>query len=308
MSTRELVVLGTASQVPTRYRNHNGYLMLWDDRGLLFDPGEGVQRQMILAGVASGRITRILITHFHGDHCLGLPGVLQRISLDGVPHPVTVHYPDSGQRFFDRLRHASIYRDNATIISEPVSTAGVVHQDRAFTIEARQLSHSAPTWGWQVREPDGHAFVPQRLADHGLTGPAVGVLRREGIVVADGREVRLEDVSVARPGQSMAFIMDTRLCDAAFELAVGVDMLVCEATYAQSEAREAHDHGHLTAAQAGRIAAEGGVNTLVLTHFSQRYRNTDQHVREARAVFDGRVIAAEDLLRVPMPRRGARPR
>lgn len=96
MSVRELVVLGTASQVPTRYRNHNGYLLRWDGAGLLFDPGEGTQRQMLLAGVSATDVTRICVTHFHGDHCLDLPGVIQRLSLDGVPHPVDAHYPATG--------------------------------------------------------------------------------------------------------------------------------------------------------------------------------------------------------------------
>jgi ribonuclease BN (tRNA processing enzyme) len=93
VSHRELVVLGTASQAPTRSRNHNGYFLRWDDEGLLFDPGEGTQRQMLFAGVTASQITRICITHFHGDHCLGLPGVLQRMSLDRVPHVVEVCYP-----------------------------------------------------------------------------------------------------------------------------------------------------------------------------------------------------------------------
>ena len=94
---RELVVLGTASQVPTRTRNHNGYLLRWDGEGLLFDPGEGTQRQMIHAGVSAAQITRICLTHLHGDHCFGLPGVLSRLALDGVAHPVHLHYPAIGR-------------------------------------------------------------------------------------------------------------------------------------------------------------------------------------------------------------------
>ncbi len=109
MSARELVVLGTASQVPTRHRNHNGYLLRWDAEGLLFDPGEGTQRQMLFAGVASSAITRICLTHFHGDHCLGVPGVVQRLSLDRVAHPVHAHYPASGAHWFARLRYATAY-------------------------------------------------------------------------------------------------------------------------------------------------------------------------------------------------------
>ena len=96
MSVRELVVLGTASQVPTRHRNHNGYVLRWDGEGILFDPGEGTQRQMLRAGVAAHDLHRICVTHFHGDHSLGLAGVIQRINLDRVPHPVTAHYPALG--------------------------------------------------------------------------------------------------------------------------------------------------------------------------------------------------------------------
>src|SRR4051812_23801014 len=97
MSAREVVFLGTASQVPTRTRNHNALMLVWGDLGILFDPGEGTQRQMTLAGLSVRQITHIAVTHFHGDHCLGLAGIIQRLSLDQVPHPVEVLYPASGQ-------------------------------------------------------------------------------------------------------------------------------------------------------------------------------------------------------------------
>ena len=121
MSIREAVFLGTASQVPTRTRNHNAVFLFWDDLGILFDPGEGTQRQMVRAGLPASRITHIAVTHFHGDHCLGLPGIIQRLSLDGVEHPVEVIYPRSGQVYLERLRHASIFYDGATIVPRPVA-------------------------------------------------------------------------------------------------------------------------------------------------------------------------------------------
>ena len=123
MAAREVTVLGTASQVPTRYRNHNGYLLRWDDEGILFDPGEGTQRQMTFAGVTTAAITRICITHFHGDHRLGLAGISQRISLDRVPHPVFVHYPHSWQIYYEPLRAASPFKDVADIVPLPILAA-----------------------------------------------------------------------------------------------------------------------------------------------------------------------------------------
>src|SRR3954452_7904984 len=104
MSTREFVVLGTASQAPTRSRAHNGYLLRWDGEGILFDPGEGTQRQFTHAGVSATAVTRICITHFHGAHGLGLPGMIMRLALDGGRLPVPVHYPASGEEYFQRLR------------------------------------------------------------------------------------------------------------------------------------------------------------------------------------------------------------
>src|SRR5260370_38512566 len=120
MSTREVVFLGTASQVPTRARNHNALMLLWDDLGILFDPGEGTQRQMTVAGLSSSQITHVAITHFHGDHCLGLAGLIQRLSLDGVAHPVEVLYPASGQVFFERLRHPSLFHDRTNLAPRPI--------------------------------------------------------------------------------------------------------------------------------------------------------------------------------------------
>ncbi len=305
MSNRELVVLGTASQAPTRRRNHNGYFLRWDAEGLLFDPGEGTQRQMLFAGVTASQVNRICVTHFHGDHCLGLPGVLQRMSLDRVAHPVDAYYPAENEEVFGRLRHASLFHDTLELRQHPVSGDGAVAELPGFRLEARPLSHLVPTVGYRLAEPDGRRMLPQELVARGISGPDIGRLQRAGRLLAGGRLVTLEEVSAPRRGQRFAFVMDTRLCDAAFELAEGADMLVCEATFTDADAALARDYGHLTAGQAGRIAAEAGARLLVLTHFSQRYetRPASEVRAEAAAVFGGEVVVADDLDRIPMPRR-----
>jgi ribonuclease Z len=300
MSVREFVVLGTASQVPTRHRNHNGYLLRWDGEGVLFDPGEGTQRQMLRAGVAAHDIDRICVTHFHGDHSLGLAGVIQRINLDQVPHPVTAHYPASGQRFFDRLRYATAYRETVKLTEAPVAADGVLATTPAYTLEARRLSHPVESFGYRLTEPDGVRMLPERLAAHGIKGPDVGRIQREGVLGG----VRLEDVSEVRRGQRFAFVMDTRLCDGVHVLAEGCDMLVIESTFLDEDAVLAEDHGHLTAGQAAAVAREAGVRHLVLTHFSQRYSDPGLFAQQARAAgFDGELTVAHDLVRVPLPKR-----
>ncbi|MFI1990153.1 ribonuclease Z [Actinoplanes sp. NPDC020271] len=295
---RELVVLGTASQVPTRHRNHNGYLLRFDDEVILFDPGEGTQRQLLLAGLPVTPIKRICITHFHGDHSLGLPGILQRISLDRVPHPVAVHYPAGGQEFYDRLRHATSYWDNADILPSPVG-AGFLTETSAGHLTALPLKHSIEAYGYRLTEPDTRRMLPELLTAHGISGPAIGELQRTGHL----GPVTLDQVSAARPGQSMAFIMDTGLCDNVYTLAQGVDLLVIESTFLAEDAAMAAQVGHLTAGQAAAVARESQARHLVLTHFSQRYPDPSRFLEEARKEFDGPITVAEDLMRVPFPAR-----
>ncbi len=294
------MVLGTASQVPTRHRNHNGYVLLWDGQGIMFDPGEGTQRQMLRAGVAAHDLHRICVTHFHGDHSLGLAGVIQRINLDRVPHPVTAHYPASGQRFFDRLRYATAYRETVRLTEAPVAEDGPLDVTPSYTLDAMKLSHPVESYGYRLTEPDGRRMLPRLLAEHGIKGPDVGRLQKEGRLGG----VTLEEVSEVRRGQRFAFVMDTRLCDGVHALAEGCDMLVIESTFLDEDERLATDHGHLTAGQAARVAVDAGVRHLVLTHFSQRYPDPDAYERQARAAgFDGELTVARDLLRVPLPKR-----
>ncbi|MEV7007908.1 ribonuclease Z [Streptosporangium sp. NPDC051022] len=306
MSLRELVVLGTSSAVPTRHRNHNGYLLLWDGQGFLFDPGEGTQRQMLLAGVGSHDITWICVTHFHGDHCLGVPGIVQRVARDGVLHRIGAVYPASGETYWRRLRHATAFADTSVITEHPVSGEHARLDAGPVTLTARPLSHPIESYGYRVDEPDGHRMLPSLLAERGITGPSIGELQRTGTVVApDGTTVTLEECSAPRPGQSAAFVMDTRLCEGVFALAAGVDLLVIESTFLSGESALAERYGHLTAAQAGLVAAESGVRRLVLTHFSERYVADDEprFLDEARRSFGGDIVLAHDLTRVAVPRR-----
>ena len=291
---RELVVVGTASQLPTRTRNHNGDLLRWDGEGLLFDPGEGTQRQMIHAGVAATQVTRICLTHVHGDHCYGLPGVLSRMALDGVQHPVHLHYPASGEPMVRAL--VAVASPGVDLRLVPHGAAGHITED----LEVRPLRHRIDAFGYRLTERAGRTLLPERLAAAGIAGPDVGRLQREGRL----RGVRLEDVSVPRPGQRFAFVMDTAPCAGAEELAEAADLLVTECTFADDDAALAEQYLHLTAGQAGAIAGRAGARNLVLTHFSSRYTEVAELEGQARRRAGGAVVrAAEDLDRFGFPRR-----
>jgi ribonuclease Z len=300
MSRRELVVLGTAAQTPTRHRNHNACLLRWDDEVILFDPGESAQRQIVLAGESSSSIRRICITHFHGDHCLGLPGVLLRLALDRVDHPIDIYYPASGEPQLERLRHSTVSDETVEVRPHPLTGRAEADAGPPFRLLAIPLDHEPETLGWRLDEPDGRRMLPDRLAALGVHGPDIRDLQRAGRLRVDGRIVTLEEVSELRRGQSFAFVMDTRMCEAATELAAGVDLLVCESTFLDDEQTLADRFQHLTARQAAWLAREAGARRLVLTHFSRRHASDEDYRREAAALFPD-VIAAHDLLRVPVP-------
>jgi ribonuclease Z len=259
-----VIVLGTSSQVPTRYRNHNGYLVRWGDEGFLFDPGENTNRQFALADADPTSVTKICVTHFHGDHCLGLAGLFHRLGREGVRHAIDVYFPAYGQVFVERALVACRDSGDADVRLHPFPNEGVVYDDGRFRLSARRLSHSIETFGYRLEE-----------------------------LAPDGSATRV-----------LAFVMDTRKCRAAHDLARDADLLIVEATYASSEEKEAWERGHMTAAHAAEVAQRSGVRQLLLTHFSQRYPNTRTHLAEAKKIY-ANVKAASDLRRYsfPPPRR-----
>lgn len=302
MSARKFIALGTASQVPTRERNHNGYFLRWDAEGFLFDPGEGTQRQMIFADISATSITKIFITHFHGDHCLGLPGVLQRLSLDRIAHKVQIFYPSYGKKFIEHLRNSSIYHNVAGIEEVPFSKAGTIFSNELFEIKTQKLDHSVESWGYRIEERDSFTMSPEKLKEFGIFGKNVGKLKTEGAIEIAGKIIKREDCGEIKKGQILAFIMDTRLCESAFELSKNVDLLVCESTYLASETAEAESNAHLTAQQAAEIAARSNANLLVLTHFSQRYKTIENFEAEAREIHPNS-LAVKDGDSVDFPKR-----
>lgn len=304
MSAREAVVLGIGSQVPTRERAHHSLAILLDGMGFIVDPGEGCQRQMTLAGLRATQINSVLITHFHGDHCLGFPGVIQRTSMDGNVGPLDVAFPASGLPYYERLRHASIFPDLTETRTHLVAEDGPVFRLGRWTVSAMALDHRCDCVGWRLVEDDGQRVNGDELARLGVRGRDVGTLMAEGEVQGASGLVRLADVAIHQPGQVVAVVMDTRVCDAAFELARGADLLVCESTFADEDAGLAADYGHLTAGQAGRIAAEAGARRLVLTHFSQRYRELEV-MREQASKYHSDVVLGAEGLRVAVPGRPA---
>lgn len=306
MSVRDLTILGCSSQQPTRFRNHGAYLLRWNDEGLLFDPGEGTQRQFIFANIAPTCVTRIFISHFHGDHCLGLGSVLMRLNLDKVTHPIHCYYPASGEKYFKRLRYGSIYHEMIKVVEHPVSQAGLVEDDGRFRIEAAFLEHGVENIGWRITEADTRKFDEQTLRHYGVRGPLVKELLEKGFLIIGGQTITLDQVSWVRQGDSFAVVIDTLPCQNAVDIARGASLFLCESTYLDEHRELAMMHNHLTAKQAALIAKEAGVRELILTHFSARYQNVKAFEQEARTIFPN-THAADDLITFPFPKISVKP-
>lgn len=306
MTVRDLTILGCSSQQPTRFRNHGAYLLRWNDEGFLFDPGEGAQRQFIFAGVAPTVVTRILISHFHGDHCLGLGSILMRLNLDNVEHLIHCYYPASGKKYFDRLRYGSIYHERIKVVEHPVYQAGLVEDDGKFRIEAAFLEHGVENIGWRITEADTRKFDNKKLAFHGVKGPLVKELQEKGSINIGGNVITLDQVSWIRQGDVFSIVIDTLPCQSAIDIARGASMLLCESTYTDQHVELAKLHNHLTARQAATIAKQAGAHQLILTHFSARYQNLKIFEQEARSVFPNTYVA-DDFLTFPFPKIHGKP-
>lgn len=293
MSERKLIILGSSSQTPTRFRNHGAYLLKWNEEGLLFDPGEGTQRQFIYANIAPPCVTRIFISHFHGDHCLGLGSMLMRLNLDKVSHAVHCYYPGRYKKFFDRQRYGTVYHDTLTVVEHPVFEPGVVEEGAQFKIEATFLEHGIENIGWRITEKDQLKFDKEKLIEYQIKGPKVKELQEKGSIEIEGKLVQLDEVSWIRKGDSFVYAVDSRKCPQIVELAKGAKLFLCEATYSDREKELAYDHHHMTARQAAQMAKEAKAKHLILTHFSARYQSTEELLQEAREIFPNTDVAED---------------
>ncbi len=296
MSDKDIIILGSSAQQPTRNRNHGAYLIRWNEEGLLFDPGEGTQRQFIFADIAPTCVNRIFVSHFHGDHCLGLGSMLMRLNLDKVIQPIHCYYPKVSQKNFDYLRYGCIYHQTIEIVEHPIEEEGIVHETDKFIIEAKFLSHGVESIGWRVTEKDRVKFDKEKLIEQKVFGSNVKLLQQNGHIKIDNQIIKLEDVSWIRKGDSIAIVLDTKYCDNAIEIAKDAKVVICEATFLEDQKDLAKKYMHMTAKEAATIAKKANAKMLILTHFSARYTDLTLFEKEAKSIFENTHIA-EDFKR-----------
>ncbi len=270
----ELTFLGTSAGVPTRARNVTAILLEHQAGLWLFDCGEGTQHQLLRTAYNPGRLDKIFITHLHGDHLFGLPGLLCSRSMAGNARPLTIYGPAGIREFVETaLRLSGSWTDYPLTIVE--ISAGEIVQEAGFTVTAQPLNHPVECYGFRIEEPakPGALDAAALLADGIRPGPLFHRLKNgETVEFEDGRIVNGQDyLGPSLPGKKLAIFGDTAPCPAALLLAQDVDLLVHEATLETAMEEKANSRGHSSTRQAAQLAREANVGRLIITHVSSRY-------------------------------------
>jgi len=302
----DLVFLGTSASAPTARRNPAALLLRRGGERLLFDCGEGTQRQLLRSSVGLVDLREIFLTHFHADHYLGLPGMLKTFALRDRDLPLTVYGPPGLRELFGALR---IVFGRLSYPVELVEVrAGDTLERDGYRLLVFPVTHGVSAVGYAlVEEPRPGRFDVETADALGVpAGPERGALQRgESITLPDGRTLTPDAVlGPARPGRTVVYPGDTAPSDVVRALAEGADVLVHEASFTEEEVERARDTMHSTARQAAEIARDAGVRLLALTHVSPRYFGPEV-LREAREVFPQTVAPRDfDTIEVPFPERG----
>ncbi|WP_394343771.1 ribonuclease Z [Salinigranum halophilum] len=294
--------LGTSGAVPTTARAPSAILCNRDGERYLFDCGEGTQRQMMRFGTGFS-VSHLFVTHLHGDHVLGIPGLVQTWDFNDREEPLAIHAPPGSRKHVESLLHAGGHQPGFPIRVNEVSPGNVALDGEDFEVRAFRTEHRTRSVGWALVEDDRRGrFDRERAEELGVpVGPKFGRLHDgEAVELDDGRVVEPEQVvGEPRPGRKLVYTGDTRPVNSTAEVAQDADLLIHEATFASDEAARARSTGHTTGREAGELAQQVGVRRLALTHISSRYAGDASEIAsEAARAFDGESFVAHDGLEV----------
>ena len=288
--------LGTGSAIPTARRNHLAILLKYKAENILVDCGEGTQRQFRKAGLNPCKLTKILISHWHGDHVLGLPGLLMTMMMNGYNKNLEIYGPrgtnENVKQYFDLIGRKG-WELNVKV--HEVKN-GVFFDDGDFCLESAEVDHDSPAVAYSFKVKEKNRLDKKKLEKLKIpNSPLIGELVKGKIVEINGKKVNGKKLMYKEDSRKVAFVMDTRKCEGAVDISKGADVLISESTYSKEEEEIADKHGHLTSVGAASIAKKAKVKALALVHLSQRYDEIPKVIlKEAKKVFKD-VIVPEDL-------------
>jgi len=293
----ELVFLGTGSMVPTKERNHSAILLRYGGDNILIDCGEGTQRQFKFVGISPTKITKLLITHWHGDHVLGIPGLIQTLGACEYNKKLEIYGPKKTKIFMKKMLDAFVLEEKIDMEIHEIN-GGKFYENEDFILEAINLEHGIKCLGYSFIEKDKRKINVEYLRKFGLVrNPILKDLKEGKTIVWKNKKITPKEGTIIKKGRKITIIADTKYCENAIKLAKNSDILVCESTFSRELIAKAKEYKHMTTEEAAKIAKYAKAKKLYLTHFSQRYKDTKPLVKEARKIFKN-TFSAEDFLKI----------
>ncbi|MEM2780179.1 MAG: ribonuclease Z [Candidatus Bathyarchaeia archaeon] len=300
----KVIFLGTAGSIPTPKRSLPAILIKRKGEQLLFDCGEGVQRQMIMAGASFNKKMKVFVTHMHGDHMLGLPGLIQTMALLSRDKKLEIYGPPGIRRFIENLRETVQFSITFPIEINEIHSAGKVCEEIEYAVQAVWANHVIPSLAYAlVEKPRPGKFYPEKAKALGVPkGPLWSRLQHGNEVkLPNGKIVKPEDVMGSpRPGRKIVYTGDTRPFESLADFAADADLLIHDATLDDDLAERAYEDGHSTPSQAAENAKNSRAKLLILTHISARYGNPKVLLKQARKIFK-KTQVAEDFMTIEVP-------
>jgi len=300
----QVIFLGTAASVPTVARALPSVVVKRKNEVLMLDCGEGVQRQMIKAGVGFHRKMKVFVSHMHGDHVLGLPGLLQTMSLLDRTQKLEVYGPVGTKAFIEAIQRTVQFVLTFPVETHEIRKEGIICVEKEYHVQAVKTDHVIPSLAYAlIEKPRPGKFNPERAKALGVPeGPLWSKLQHgEKVKIATGKVVRPEQVvGTPRLGRKIAYSGDTRPTKRLVSLAENADLLIHEATLDDELVEKAREDGHSTPSQAAETAKKARVKRLILTHLSSRYKSAQSLLEKARKIFPN-VDVAEDFMKVEVP-------
>lgn len=299
----EIVFLGTGSGIPSKERNHPAIFMHYNQDNMLFDCGEGAQRQMMTASVSFMKIDRIFITHWHADHFAGLIGLMQSMNLEGRKAPLHIYGPEA-DLFVEDILDLGYWGIGFQVVPVAVDFEGndisTVYENEDFSITSIPVVHSVPSVAYCFKERDRWNIDLNKAKKFGLgQGPMLGKLKASGSIVFKDKKISLEDVADIKVGMKVVYSGDTRPCDNIVKLAKDADILIHDSTFVEEMVSERKRKAHPSVKETAEIAKRAGAKKLILTHFSRRYKDVNEFLDPARKIFPN-TEAARDFMRISL--------
>ena len=296
----QITFLGTSSMVPTKERNHSSIYLKFKEHGFLFDCGEGTQRQIKIAGIKPSNINYLIISHWHGDHVLGIPGLLQTMAHGGYDKKLKVFGPKGTEEFMKRTTSFFSTESSLEYNVKELDDEETFLDNKEFSIIAYKLKHGIECLGYKFIEKDRRRINKKFLESKGVTdGPHLKKLQEGKNIIWNKEKINAEDATYKVKGKNIGFIFDTRVCQNCNKIAENSDLLISESTFSDEHEEHSRQYRHLTARKAAKIAKESNSKKIILTHFSQRYKNANQILKEAKTEFED-VIIAEDFMKITL--------